>query len=265
MTDDMWQNILLHEQNGEKELAVVIPTYNNSRWCMRNIESVLMQAYDNYHVYIIDDCSTDDTYQKISAYLSTHTYAYKVTLIRNNERRGAMANWFTCISGLKDHVIVLNLDGDDWLAHSNVFSSVNNAYANRNVWMTYGQFKTWPEGHIGFCRRYNEQITRRQGYRDAEWLSSHLRTYYVWLFNKIKPEDFMYKGRFLPATCDRAIMYPLLEMCAGHYYCFEDVLYIYNTQNPIADMRVHLPEQQMMCRYIISLPKYKALDGIVVT
>jgi len=44
-----------------KSLVVVIPSFNNARWCRRNLESVLDQAYPLYRVIYIDDASTDGT------------------------------------------------------------------------------------------------------------------------------------------------------------------------------------------------------------
>jgi glycosyltransferase involved in cell wall biosynthesis len=264
MSDSLWQSIKIHELYAEKELAVVVLTYNNSAWCIKNIDSILMQKYDNYHVYIIDDCSCDGTYEILNEYLCNHPLNHKVTLRKNVSRQGAAANWYTTIHALPDHVVVVNVDGDDWLAHDQVFVRIHNAYSDRRVWMTFGQFKVWPDGYIGFCRRHASKIIRKQNYRDSEWLSSHLRTYYAWLFKKIKKDDFMYEGSFMPTTCDRAMMYPLLEMCAGHYYCFDEVLYIYNVNNPLADIRKNLVTQQKMCGYITQLPRYKPLADVVV-
>lgn len=266
MSDSLWHSITAHEVRGEKELAIVVPTYNNSRWCIENISSILMQKYDNYHVYIIDDGSTDDTFQKLYDYLCDHPLNYKVTLRRNAVRQGAMANWYYTIADLDDHVIVLNIDGDDWLPDDEVFMCINRAYTDRRIWMTFGQFKVWPDGYNGFCKRHTPEVIRTQNYRHTDWLSSHLRTYYAWLFKKIDVNDFMYNGAFLRTTCDRAIMYPLLEMCAGHYHCFEDeVLYIYNAQNPLADVRKNCVMQQRMCGYIMGRPPYAPLADVLVT
>ncbi|MEX0849098.1 MAG: glycosyltransferase family A protein [Candidatus Dependentiae bacterium] len=266
MSQEQWHAIKQHEIDGQKELAIVVPTYNNSRWCLKNVQTILDQKYENYHLYIINDCSTDDTHERLCNYLSNHSLNEKVTLIHNEVRMGAMANWYNIIHQLPDHVIVLNIDGDDWLADDLVFARVNNAYADADVWMTFGQFKVWPDGYTGFCKRHDPEVIKDNKYRRSEWVSSHLRTYYAWLFKKIDKKDFMYKDAFLPTTCDRAIMYPLLEMCAGRYYCFEDeALYMYNAKNPLADVRRNLKIQQCMCHYICSMEPYQPLGDVRIT
>ncbi len=129
--------------------------------------------------------------------------------------------------------------------------------------MTYGQFRQFPSREIGFCKPIKANHILDHNYRDSEWLASHLRTYYAWLFHNIHIEDLYYEGAFVQSAYDRAIVYPLLEMCAGHFKCIDEVLYIYNTANPIADIRSNLKLQQKMCRYIRHSPPYQPLDGII--
>lgn len=64
------------EQDKKKEVskvAVVMPAYNASRYIGRAIESVLSQLFTDFELIVVDDCSTDDTWQIISAYSMTDT------------------------------------------------------------------------------------------------------------------------------------------------------------------------------------------------
>lgn len=265
MSNELYVDIMQHEKAGQKEIVIVIPTYNNSAWCIKNIESVLMQKYTNYRVIIVNDCSSDDTFAKLEAYLLEHPLKDKVTLITNEERRGAMANWYYTISSLPDHVIVIHLDGDDRLASEHVLTKINRAYADKRVWMTFGQFRCWPSEQVGFCKRPSANVIKANTYRRSIWCTSHLRTHYAWLFKKIRKEDFEYDGAFVFTAPDRAMMYPMLEMAAGHFYAFDEILYIYNVSNPLAESRQYLPLQQKTCKYIIGLPPYKPLADVLTT
>lgn len=264
MSSEIKQAIKVHTINGQKKFAIVVPTYNNSNGdsCLKNISSLLDQQYDNYHIYIVDDCSTDDTVAKLKRFLATHKRADKVTLLENKVRVGAVANYYTVIHTLPDHVIVLNVDGDDWLAHNNVLQVLNSVY-DKDIWLTYGQFRQYPSGEIGFCRPISSEHIKAHNYRKSEWLATHLRTYYAWLFKKIKQDDLQYNGAFIRACGDRAIMYPLLEMAAGRFLCMQEVLYIYNCINPLADVKVNLKEQQDMCHHICGLSPYLPLISIM--
>lgn len=264
MSDDIKQAIKTHTVHGQKEFAIVVPTYNNSYndICIKNISSVIDQRYDNYRIYIVDDCSTDDTVAKLKVFLADHARADKVTLIESKEHVGAVANYYAVIHQLEDHVIVLNVDGDDWLAHKKVLKKLNVAY-NKDIWLTYGQFKVSPSNKRGFCKPINPEHVRIHQYRSSTWLTTHLRTYYAWLFKKIRYEDLCYQGSFMCACGDRAIMYPLVEMAAGRFLCMSDVLYVYNCANPLADIRINLKEQREMCNYIRALPVYQPLAEII--
>lgn len=237
--NNIWSAIAAHTINGEKEVAIVVPTYNNARHdiCIKNIASLLDQQYENYHIYIINDCSTDESAEKIEAFLMSHPRADKVTLINNTKRVGAMANYYRMIHQLEDHLIILNVDGDDWLADPQVLSYINRIYDDE-IWLTYGQYVEHPHGAIGFCAGYPKAVTKNNSFRKHGLPISHLRTYYAWLFKKIKKEDLMYEGAFVKATCDKVMMVPMVEMSGGRFRCIQDILYIYNAVNPLSDMRV---------------------------
>lgn len=47
----------------ELPFCVVVPTFNNkeNQRALRNIRSIVMQNYSNFHIVVIDDGSTDGT------------------------------------------------------------------------------------------------------------------------------------------------------------------------------------------------------------
>lgn len=127
----------------EKPMVIIIPSYNNQKWVVNNLRSVYKQCYSNYRVIYIDDCSTDSTYElalKTVKELDTHN---RTTIIHNKVNRGAMANWYAAIHSCQDQEIIIQLDGDDELAHEHVLQRVNECYT-QDIWMTYGQFFQMP-------------------------------------------------------------------------------------------------------------------------
>lgn len=242
------------------KIVVLTPTYNNERWCIKNLESVLEQTYQNVHHVIVNDCSTDATSTLLRDYIAVHNLSHRVTFIDNTERKGALQNLYNTIHALPDDVVVFTLDGDDWCANQNALQRVADEYKNPTVWMTYGQFQCWPRGEMGFCRKFPSKIITHNNFRKYEWVSSHPRTFYAWLFKKIKKSDLMLEGKFFAVTWDLAIMFPMLEMASkGHIRFIPDVLYIYNNENPLNDHRTQPGLQQWCNQLIRQKSKYKPL------
>lgn len=223
----------------ERSMVVIIPSYNNEEWVIRNLESVLGQNYTNYRIIYINDCSNDKTIEKIESIIDL--FDNKLVIISNRYRRGALANIYYSIMSCDDFEIIITLDGDDWFADSNVLSYINQIYSDLDVWMTYGQFRIYPSNHEGFCAQVPKDIVEVNNYRRSPWTTSHLRTFYAKLFKKINPFDLLYKDEFYKVAWDLAIMYPMLEMSGNHARFIPEILYIYNTANAINDFKIYMP------------------------
>lgn len=44
-----------------KQVAILMSTYNGERYIKEQLNSIVNQTYKNWHLYIRDDGSTDDT------------------------------------------------------------------------------------------------------------------------------------------------------------------------------------------------------------
>jgi len=248
-----------------KHFAVIIPSYNNSQWCESNISMLANQDYDNWHAIYINDASTDDTGQKVAELIKRYHMEDKITLINNETRQGAMANIYKAVHMCNDWDVIINYDGDDWFNGVNVFKILNTAYADENVWLTYGSYQYLHNGTRGECATpFPAAVVRGNGYRRDIWRTSHLRTYYAWLFKCIKKEDLMVDGVFVPMSCDQAIMYPLIEMSGGRFKYIHDILYVYNMVSPLNDHKVNQKLQVYVERAIKSRPRYQPLRDVPV-
>lgn len=245
-------------------IVVIIPSYNNIKWYKKNIDTLIAQdvSYKNWFAIYVDDCSTDGTRTAVKEYIKEKGYAEKIIVIENNQRVGACANIDRMVRRLKDRIIVVLYDGDDWWAHDCVLFRINQAYQNPNVWLTYGQFEFYPMNKPGQCEPLPQQVIDNNDYRSYKWVTSAPRTFYAGLYKNIKPEDLLYNGEHYPMAWDCAMMFPMLEMAAGRIEFINDVLYIYNCTNPINDFRVSAMRQDILARHIRALPRYQKLDRL---
>jgi glycosyltransferase involved in cell wall biosynthesis len=245
-----------------KKIAVVIPSYNNHPWYARNLSSVVAQDYQNFRVIYVDDCSSDGTGELVEQFIADTNSGNLIELIRNPARLGALQNLYNTIYLCDDNEIVILLDGDDWLAHDGVLKKVNEVYADPDCWMTYGQYRSWPDDTTGYySREIPSDIIEANNFRESEWCASHLRSFYAWIFKLIKVEDLISPcGSFYHMAWDQAIMFPMLEMSGDRAKFISEVLYIYNAANPLNDCKVDRELQRSLETVIRMQKRYDRLN-----
>lgn len=248
----------------EKPMVIVVVSYNNSKWVDLNIGSILFQKYTNYRVVYIDDCSPDGTAESVERLVKALGQEHRFTLVKNTERAGsALPNHYKAIHEYcQDHEIVVCVDGDDWLPNDTVLSTVNEYYAGSDVWLTHGTLQEFHEdnrnGTIGWSIPIPQKIISKNDFRKFR-CPSHLKTFYAWLFKKIKLEDLQYEGRFYPSSDDQAIMFPMIEMAGERHKFIQKVLYIYNMTNPLGASIVATQMQKDCEEHIRSRKPYTRL------
>ncbi len=100
------------------KVSIAIPTYNQARYVSKAIESVLAQDYQALEIVVSDDCSTDGTQQTVAGYLGDPRVRY----YRNEQNVGRVGNYRKTLYERVTGEWALNLDGDDFLAGSDVIS-----------------------------------------------------------------------------------------------------------------------------------------------
>lgn len=93
------------------KLSYIIPIYNGKDYIIRCLDSICLQdiPVSDYEVLVIDDCSTDNTCELVSAYAENHSNV-RLLCQQENMRQGAARNW-----GLREAKgeYISFVDGDD--------------------------------------------------------------------------------------------------------------------------------------------------------
>jgi len=244
----------------ENRFVIVIPSYKNKEWVRKNLLSAINQRYEHFRIIYTDDLSPDGTADEAEKIIKLFDKKGRVTFVRNEKRLGAMHNMYNMVHSCDDEEIIVVLDGDDWFSGPNVLERVSQEY-DKGVWMTYGQYRSYPDNRIGCSRQCPPNVIQKNSFRRYRWFSSHLRTYKAWLFKKIRQEDLMENGKFLDMSSDLAAMYPMLEMAGPRQSFISDVLYFYNYSSPINDAKVNVTRQQNLERKIRAMRPYQKVDG----
>ncbi|MCX5922438.1 MAG: glycosyltransferase [Candidatus Dependentiae bacterium] len=246
------------DEHGERSIVVVIASYKNQAWYKQNLDSIFTQNYHNYKLIYIDDCSPDGTGDLVEHYVAEKGQTDRVTVIKNSTRVGALANYYTAIHMCKDNAIVVQVDGDDFLAHPTVLAKINDVYADPNIWFAYSQLLLWPANTIGWNQPYTKNNSL---YGPRGGGPSHVRTFYAKLFKNIQREDLLYNGDFFSMAWDTAIILPMVEMAEEKHIAFiPEVLYIYNDINPINDHKIDRTLQKNLDAFIRNKTPYEPLE-----
>lgn len=91
-------------------VSVCVPTYNNGPFIVETLQSILNQSYRRLEIIIVDDCSTDDTLEKLSALSDS-----RIQIYRNETNLGMHGNWQKCLDLASGSYIKL-VCGDDLLS-----------------------------------------------------------------------------------------------------------------------------------------------------
>lgn len=237
-----------------RSFVVFIYGYNNGAFVEKTLRSVFSQAYDAYRVIYVDDASTDGSFEAASDAIYLGGQMLRVTAVQNEARLGQLANLVRAVETCRDDEIVVVLNGEDWLAHEWVLSTLNRYYADPDLWMTYGQYCEFPSYKRGVARRYLRGEWEKL--REAPLAAGHLKTFYAGLFRKVSMDHLMQHGAFFPVAFDLAVMLPMLEMAGEHFQFVPEVLYVANRHAP-AD-----PEMQARCEKLIrSFKPYAPLEA----
>lgn len=93
-------------------VSIALCTYNGSKYLPLQLDSILNQSYHNTEIVIVDDSSTDSTYEILTSYQLQ--YPSKIRLYRNEKNLGFVKNFEKAISLCQGTMIALSDQDDLW-------------------------------------------------------------------------------------------------------------------------------------------------------
>lgn len=94
-------------------VSVIMPTYNCGKYIGQSVQSVIDQTVTDWEIQIVDDCSTDDTYEVLKPYLDKYSAIHYYRLPQNG---GPAAARTEAIKRSKGKYVAF-LDSDDlWMS-----------------------------------------------------------------------------------------------------------------------------------------------------
>jgi len=142
-------------------VSVILTTYNRDRFLPEAIQSILAQDYKDFELLLIDDGSTDNTWEKIQPYYHLLTY------IRHTSNKGISAARNTGISKSSGKFICF-FDSDDLWRNKKLSAQIN-----------------FLQRHSGYQIVYTNETWLRNG----SWLNQKLKhkKFSGYIFDKLLP------------------------------------------------------------------------------
>jgi len=116
------------------KFSILVAHYNNYNYFTECYDSILKQTYQEYEIILVDDCSTDDSYEKIIELTKDNS---KVKVFKNEENSGVGLTKKRCID-LASGEICGFVDPDDTLTENALQTIIEN-YTENNI-VVYSQF-----------------------------------------------------------------------------------------------------------------------------
>lgn len=133
------------------KVAIICANYNYGRFIVGGMESIMNQTYQGeLRLYIVDDGSSDDSWEKISEYAKDKDNVF----IKNIENSGASVARNTAIEMCWDWADVIGvLDADDEYKPTKVEKFVNKLIEYPEVGAVYGDYDIYKSyGHKSYTK-----------------------------------------------------------------------------------------------------------------
>jgi len=148
----------------QPRVAVVIPAYNEEKVIVRTIRSVMMSSYKNMRIIVIDDGSTDNTYEAArEAYPADIASGRLTVLTKPNAGKAEALNFALPYI---DEEIYVGIDADTVIAHDAVTRLVPN-FANPKIGAVAGNAKVGNKVNLWTRWQALEYITSQNFERRA--------------------------------------------------------------------------------------------------
>jgi Glycosyltransferases involved in cell wall biogenesis len=114
------------------KVSIILPAFNAESFCAGAVESMLGQSFADFELLLMDDCSTDSTWEILQSFNDS-----RIHLFRNKENIGITASLNKMLSLSKGEYIA-RMDADDLSLPGRVALQVEYLDAHPDIWVCGG-------------------------------------------------------------------------------------------------------------------------------
>jgi len=101
---------MINVYKGNRPLvSIVMPTFNRESYLNRSISSVLKQTYSDWELVIVDDGSTDNTFQLVNRFISKYE---NIRYVKHSNRKSPLTTNAGILASCGDYITFLGSDDE---------------------------------------------------------------------------------------------------------------------------------------------------------
>ena len=110
------------------KLSIIIPTYNRAHLIKNSILNILEQTYQNTHVIVVDDCSSDNTQEVVKSINNT-----RVQYFRNKKNIGVDNTQYHIIKQINTDFFTIVADDDQFIDNTFFQKAMDLAISDKSI------------------------------------------------------------------------------------------------------------------------------------
>jgi len=116
------------------KVSILLPAFNAEKYCAEAIASMLGQTFADYELIVMDDCSTDNTWEIVQSFKDS-----RIRLYRNKENLGITSSLNKMLSLAKGEYFA-RMDADDISVPNRLALQVDYMDKHPDIWVCGGLF-----------------------------------------------------------------------------------------------------------------------------
>ena len=160
----------------DPDFSLIMPTFNRADIISKAIKSVLDQTYLNFELIIVDDASTDSTYEIIKEKFEKELSCLKIRYVRSEKNVGVSLCRNIGLSTAKNNWIGY-IDSDNILDKDYLKTYVEYIRNYPDVKIFYAQYRKMSNNSIGLSHDYSFEALRARNYIDLGVFVHHSSVY----------------------------------------------------------------------------------------